>query len=89
MVDALISRWQSKFLNERTRAELEKELLHNVRQAAAQISDPADFLDWIRKHKTYRFLVHEAQAEGLCSKPRELSAYILERILREQWEEYG
>ena len=45
---------------------------------------PAEFIEWIRNHKLYSFCLYEAQQRGVCAKPRELAALVLEMILREE-----
>jgi hypothetical protein len=61
------------------------EIRHRVLPENAQpiLSNAADFLNWIRDERDYSFYYYEAQQSGVCAKPVEAAAMILEAIILE------
>lgn len=43
--------------------------------------DAQDFLDWIKDDREYSYYYYDAQQSGVCAKPREAAALILEAII--------
>ena len=41
---------------------------------------PIDFIEWIRDSPQYSFYFYDAQESGVCAKPAEMAALILETI---------
>lgn len=39
-----------------------------------------DFLDWIKDDREYSYFYYDAQQSGMCAKPPEITAMILESI---------
>jgi hypothetical protein len=42
---------------------------------------PQTFLEWVREDREYSYFYYEAQQSGVCAKPRELVAAILESMV--------
>ena len=42
--------------------------------------DAQGFLDWIKDDREYSYYYYDAQQSGVCAKPREAAAIILEAI---------
>jgi hypothetical protein len=42
--------------------------------------DAQGFLDWIKEDREYSYYYYDAQQSGVCAKPREAAAIILEAI---------
>ena len=42
--------------------------------------DARAFLDWIKDDREYATFYYDAQQSGVCAKPREAAALILEQI---------
>jgi hypothetical protein len=49
--------------------------------AAVILNQAPDFLRWIRDDNQYSFFYYEAQQSGICAKPVEAAAMILELII--------
>lgn len=45
-----------------------------------------DFLEWIKEDREYSYYYHDAQQSGVCAKPREVAAMILESIALDELE---
>lgn len=45
------------------------------------LNSATDFLHWIQDDPEYRFYYYEAQESGICAKPKETAASILEAIV--------
>lgn len=43
-------------------------------------SSPQDFLEWVKEDRDYSYYYYDAQQSGVCAKPREAVALILELI---------
>ena len=39
-----------------------------------------EFLEWVRDDREFAYFYHDAHASGVCAKPREAAAFILEQI---------
>ena len=42
-----------------------------------------DFLDWVKDDREYSYYYYDAQQSGVCAKPAEVTAMILESIARD------
>jgi hypothetical protein len=45
-----------------------------------------DFLDWVKEDREYSYYYYDAQQSGVCAKPREVLAIILESITLDELE---
>ena len=51
------------------------------------LTKPMDFLDWIREDRDFSYLYFDAQQSGVCAKPAELVAMILDMIILDALED--
>ena len=69
---------------ERAGVGLNEMLVTVVPEAGREMLDsPKIFLDWIQEDAEYSYFYFDALATGVCAKPREAVAMILELIVRE------
>ena len=54
---------------------LQEELHHVMKEIEFQ-----DFLDWVKEDREYSYYYYDAQQSGVCAKPAEATARILESI---------
>ena len=84
ILDTLISRCQTQPQSGSRGDEFENQTIREVVEAGMKAVSPLEFIEWIREHKLYSFYLYEAQQMGVCAKPRELAAFIMGMILREE-----
>lgn len=54
-----------------------------LRQAIAEAlsrMNAGEFLDWVKDDREFSYFYYDAQQDGVCAKPREAAALILEQI---------
>ena len=51
------------------------------------LKKPVDFLDWIREDREFSLFYFDAQQSGVCAKPAEIVAVILEMIILDALED--
>lgn len=54
-------------------------LADEINRAMREIK-PQEFLDWVKDDREYSFFYYDAQQSGVCAKPAEVAALILETI---------
>jgi hypothetical protein len=54
-------------------------LADEINQALREIA-PQEFLEWIKDDREYSFFYYDVQQSGVCAKPAEAVALILETI---------
>jgi len=54
-----------------------------ARVSAAIAGRSREFLEWIREHRRWSFILAEAAAE-VCAKPPEAAAWVLHEVVEEQ-----
>ena len=61
------------------------EIRHRILPENARkiLNQATDFLHWVREDKEYSFYYYDAQQSGICAKPVEAAAMILEAIVLE------
>lgn len=61
------------------------DIRHRVLPQNAQLilNSATDFLKWVRDDSEYNFYYYDAQQSGICAKPAEAAAMILEAIILE------
>ena len=64
--------------------ETENQAISEAVESGMKLLRPAEFIEWVRNHRIYSFCLYEAQQRGVCAKPGELAALVLEMILREE-----
>jgi len=66
-------------------SEIRSTILPERLQSFLKIS--TDFLDWIRDDWEFSFYFYEAQQSGMCSKPNEIVASIIDTIVFDEIED--
>lgn len=61
---------------EQIRMAVLPEAIHDVLRRL----DAGAFLNWIREDREYAYFYYDAQQSGVCAKPREAAALILEQL---------
>jgi hypothetical protein len=70
----------------RHREWLEDDLPRHVSLLLREL-DHAAFLDFLKSSDEWSFVLHEATGGGVCAKPTELSAWLMEALVTELVEE--
>jgi hypothetical protein len=81
----LTARCRERTLCGSSSGKLENEVISEVVAIGMKAVKPMEFIAWIRDHRVYSYYLYEAQQMGICSKPPELAALVLDMILREEW----
>lgn len=56
------------------------EILQQEPQRVMKEIEFQDFLDWVKEDREYSYYYYDAQQSGVCAKPAEATATILESI---------
>ena len=49
-------------------------------------TEPKDLLEWLKEDRQYSYYYHDAEQSGVCAKPREAAALIVESIVMDALE---
>ena len=60
--------------------EIRQQILPDKIEQLIEGFDAQGFLDWIKYDREYSYYYYDAQQSGVCAKPREAAAIILEAI---------
>ncbi|HET9531730.1 MAG TPA: hypothetical protein VFQ92_15335 [Blastocatellia bacterium] len=63
-----------------TREQIQDSIITPAARSALGDIDARDFLEWIKDDRELSFYYYDAQHEGVCAKPVEAAAMMLERI---------
>jgi hypothetical protein len=58
-----------------------EEMRHRVLGAELDKIEPQAFLEWVKDDREYCWYYYDAQQSGVCAKPAEAAALILESIV--------
>ena len=84
IVESLMARCRQKDPSGLSGEKVEEQVISEVVQAGMEQVQPAEFIEWIKNHKVYSFYLYEVQQMGVCAKPQELAACVLEMILQDE-----
>jgi hypothetical protein len=70
-----------------TRDEIRDRVLPDETRRLMNETAAEDFLDWIKEDREYSYYYYDAQQSGVCAKPPEVMAMILESIAFDALEE--
>jgi hypothetical protein len=79
-IQALVVRCQSARAAGASSEQLRTIILTEAIDSTLSCLDAREFLDWIKDDREYAYFYFDAQQSGVCAKPREVAALILEQI---------
>ena len=79
-LQALVSCCQSARTIGASPEQIRAHILPEAIDSALSRMDARAFLDWIKDDREYATFYYDAQQSGVCAKPREAAALILEQI---------
>jgi hypothetical protein len=80
IIDRLIEECRDAARKGATREEIQDRIITPAARSALREIDARDFLEWIKGDRELSFYYYDAQQEGVCAKPVEAAAMMLERI---------
>ncbi|MFP5262877.1 MAG: hypothetical protein ACLGJB_13310 [Blastocatellia bacterium] len=80
MVLGLIERCGAAVRAGVTRDGALRRVLRDEVQRLVKEAPPRDFLEWVKEDREYSCYYYDAQQSGVCAKPAEIMAMILESI---------
>jgi hypothetical protein len=80
MIHRLVERCKAAKRSGATPDEIRSDLLPHDIERLIKESSPQDFLEWIKEDREYSYYYFDAQQSGVCAKPPEAMALILESI---------
>jgi hypothetical protein len=79
-IQSLAARCQSARASGASPEQIRAVVLPEAIDSALSRIDACEFLDWVKGDREYSYFYYDAQQSGVCAKPREAAALILEQI---------
>lgn len=79
-IQSLVARCQAARAGGATPGQIRAVILPEAIESILGHVDATEFLDWIKDDREYSYFYFDAQQSGVCAKPREAAALILEQI---------
>ncbi|MFL6215363.1 MAG: hypothetical protein ACJ74J_15880 [Blastocatellia bacterium] len=79
-VQSLVAHCQSARAAGASPEQIRAHILPEAIDSALSRLDAREFLDWVKEEREHAYFYYDAQQSGVCAKPREAAALILEQI---------
>jgi hypothetical protein len=80
VIQSLVAGCQSARAGGASPEQIRADVLPEAIQSALSRISAGEFLEWVKEDREYAFFYYEARQSGMCAKPREAAARILEQI---------
>ena len=80
-IQALVARCQAARASGISPEPIRAGVLSEAIESILSRLDAREFLDWVKDDREYAYFYYDSQQSGVCAKPREAAAIILEQIV--------